>query len=251
MTDGVQHTKASPPVVQAEMGGTDVKGLDSSSPSSKKVPANPALPNPSLPPKPAITHENPPVSRADDELETAKAVADDGDDGDDGDVDESPSRNIEIDDADLHSGSQSRTNGVRSREAHSDTEEGDERPIKRLRHDSRERRQSPNPGRSRDNDELSRRSRSPSRSRSRQRQPSVGPQRSRSSSTSSRSSGLDSLEAELLGRPVKRRTSGDSETKRRPERNMPLKMKKRRQTNSAFRYVPSYFGPKAPVLTSF
>ncbi|KAK3190845.1 hypothetical protein K4F52_003161 [Lecanicillium sp. MT-2017a] len=184
-------------------------------------------PNPSLPPKPVVTAENLPPVKIDVGPESAKAPVEYER------RDDSLSRRAEEPDSDQHSDSRSQRNGARSRDPHSDSEDSRNRPVKRMRRDSRERRRSPSPARYRDDDDdLPRRD--TSRSRSRQRQPSVGSHRSRSSSASSRSSGLDSLEAELLGRPVKRSMSGGSDMKKKAERSMPTKVKKRRQTNSAF-----------------
>lgn len=80
--------------------------------------------------------------------------------------------------------------------------------------------------------------RSPSRSRERQRRLN-GPRETRNSSVSSRSSDLSSLEAELLGRPSRQRSSSDTDVRQRQDRHMSSKPKRRRRPNaeSAYRYV--------------
>lgn len=70
----------------------------------------------------------------------------------------------------------------------------------------------------------------------RKRRGSVGSRASQQSSVSSKSSDLNSLEAELLGRPVKQKQPECSPPRPRPERKQPLKAKRRQaNTNSAYR----------------
>lgn len=70
----------------------------------------------------------------------------------------------------------------------------------------------------------------------RKRRGSTASRGSRHSSISSKSSDLNSLEAELLGRSVKQKQPEPSPTSRRQDRKAPLKAKRRQQnTNSAYR----------------
>ncbi len=122
-------------------------------------------------------------------------------------------------------------NRTKSESSVQDDVEGDGRPPKRFRRSSRDRSRSTS--RNRDIDDLPPLDRRRSRSLQRRSSPSRSP-RSRTSSVSSRSSDLNSLEAELLGVSA-RRPSTDSEARRRPERIAPPKAKRRKPTNSAFR----------------
>lgn len=63
-----------------------------------------------------------------------------------------------------------------------------------------------------------------------------GSRGSRSSSVSSRSSDLNSLEAELLGRPVKQTSASDRDERSRKDRNPGPKHKRRRQANADSAY---------------
>ncbi|KAJ4151611.1 hypothetical protein LMH87_012301 [Akanthomyces muscarius] len=121
-------------------------------------------------------------------------------------------------------------NRTKSESSVQDDVEGDGRPPKRFRRSSRDRSRSTS--RNRDIDDLPPLDRRRSRSLQRRSSPSRSP-RSRTSSVSSRSSDLNSLEAELLGVSA-RRPSTDSEARRRPERIAPPKAKRRKPTNSAF-----------------
>lgn len=120
--------------------------------------------------------------------------------------------------------------GTKSESSAQEDAERDERPLKRFRRDSRDRSRSTS--RHRDSDDLPPLNRRRSRSVQRRSSPSRSP-RSRNSSVSSRSSDLNSLEAELLGVSA-RRPSTESEQRRRPERVAPPKAKRRKPTNSAF-----------------
>lgn len=128
-------------------------------------------------------------------------------------------------------------NRTKSESSAQDELDDDDRPHKKFRRSSRERSRSSS-RRRRDSDDLppldDRRSRSLQRRSSRSRSPP-----SRNSSISSRSSDLNSLEAELLGVST-RRPSADSEPRRRPERVVPTKAKRRKPTNSAFRYERTF-----------
>ncbi|PMB64621.1 hypothetical protein BM221_009461 [Beauveria bassiana] len=133
-----------------------------------------------------------------------------------------------------HSSSTAR-NGTKSESSVPEDVNADERPTKRFRRTSRDpdRDRSRSTSRYRDSDDLPPLDRQRSRSLQRRTSLSRSP-RSRRSSVSSRSSDLNSLEAELLGVSA-RRLSTDSEPRRRPERIVPPKAKHRKPTNSAFR----------------
>lgn len=77
-------------------------------------------------------------------------------------------------------------------------------------------------------------SRSRSRSRSRERYQKPG-SKSRNSSVSSRSSDLNSLEAELLGRPDKRSSAEPSPRQRRDSLSIPKMRRRQRNADSAYR----------------
>ncbi|KAM3459592.1 hypothetical protein MY5147_008468 [Beauveria neobassiana] len=132
-----------------------------------------------------------------------------------------------------HSSSTAR-NGTKSESSVPEDVNADERPAKRFRRTSRDRDRdrSRSTSRYRDSDDLPPLDRQRSRSLQRRTSLSRSP-RSRRSSVSSRSSDLNSLEAELLGVSA-RRLSTDSEPRRRPERIVPPKAKHRKPTNSAF-----------------
>ncbi|KAM0669496.1 hypothetical protein ACQRIU_003058 [Beauveria bassiana] len=134
-----------------------------------------------------------------------------------------------------HSSSTAR-NGTKSESSAPEDVNADERPTKRFRRTSRDRDRDRDRSRStsryRDSDDLPPLDRQRSRSLQRRTSLSRSP-RSRRSSVSSRSSDLNSLEAELLGVSA-RRLSTDSEPRRRPERIVPPKAKHRKPTNSAF-----------------
>ncbi|KAM0265128.1 hypothetical protein ACHAQJ_000281 [Trichoderma viride] len=119
-----------------------------------------------------------------------------------------------------------------------DAKEGNRKEAK---YDARREAQGDNePSEQREDDQalpqLESRSRSRSQSRSKERYRKPKGSRSRNSSVSSRSSDLNSLEAELLGRPARQRSPADLGPHQRQDRLALPKMQRRRQPNADSAY---------------